>query len=136
MKYGVLNENHLFVKTYHKGKKVVCKRIVLFVLEDKHARLLKKSHPQKKEVNRVGISATKKVGGAVERNRAKRIIRQAWRDLSKKYPFVTGKLIVISAREACNGAKSTDVLKDLTYAASKLGLFAADKPKNENSDKV
>lgn len=123
MKYGVLNENHLFVKTYHKGKKIVCKRIVLFVLEDKHARFLQKSHPQKKKVNRVGISATKKLGGAVERNRAKRIIREAWRALNKQRTIVTGKLIVISAREACNEAKSTDVLKDLTYAAAKLGLF-------------
>lgn len=123
MKYGVLNENHLFVKTYQKGKKIVCKRIVLFVLEDKHARFLQKSHPQKKKVNRVGISATKKLGGAVERNRAKRIIREAWRALNKQRTVVTGKLIVISAREASREAKSTEVLKDLTYAAEKLGLL-------------
>ena len=124
MKYGVLNENHLFVKSYQKGQKVVCKRIVLFVLDDKHARFLQKSHPQKKIVNRVGISATKKLGGAVERNRAKRIIREAWRSLTKQSELVVGKLIVISAREACNEAKSGDVLKDLTYAAAKLGLYA------------
>ena len=124
MKYGVLNENHLFVKTYNKGQKAVCKRIVLFVLEDRHARFLQKSHPEKKVVNRVGISATKKLGGAVERNRAKRIIREAWRSLNKNHELIVGKLIVISAREACNEAKSTDVLKDLTYAAAKLGLFA------------
>ena len=124
MKYGVLNENHLFVKTYNKGKKVVCKRIVLFVLDDKHARFLQKSHPQKKIVNRIGLSVTKKLGGAVERNRAKRIIREAWRTVTKQHELVVGKLIVISAREACNEAKSGEVLKDLTYAAARLGLFA------------
>ena len=97
---------------------------VLFVLDDKHARFLQKSHPQKKIVNRVGISATKKLGGAVERNRAKRIIREARRSLTKQHELVVGKLIVISAREASNEAKSGDVLKDLTYAAAKIGLFS------------
>ena len=124
MKYGVLNENHLFVKTYQKGKKMICKRIVVFVLEDKHARFLQKSHPQKKKVNRIGISATKKVGGAVQRNRCKRIMREALRQVQKKHPFVTGKLIVLSAREACAEATMQDVLKDLTYASAKLDLFA------------
>ncbi len=124
MKYGILNENHLFVKTYQKGKKIVCKRVVLFVLEDRHARFLQKSHPQKKQINRVGISATKKLGGAVERNRAKRVIREAWRTLTGRYELVTGKLIVISAREAIEGAKTQDILKDLTFAAHKLGLIA------------
>lgn len=124
MKYGVINENHLFVKTYNKGKKIVCKRIVLFVLEDKHARFLQKSHPKKEKVNRVGISVTKKLGGAVKRNRVKRIIREAWRTLCRTNRLVVGKLVVISAREASLDAKTADILKDLTYAAAKLGMIA------------
>ena len=86
MKYGVINENHLFVKCYNKGKKVVTKRIVVFVLEDKHARFLQKSHPKKEKINRVGITVTKKLGGAVARNRAKRIMREAWRKITVTYP--------------------------------------------------
>jgi ribonuclease P protein component len=35
--------------------------------------------PNKKHVNRLGIVASKKVGNAVKRNRAKRIIREAFR---------------------------------------------------------
>ncbi|MBQ7365139.1 MAG: ribonuclease P protein component [Clostridia bacterium] len=124
MKYGVINENHLFVKCYNRGKKVVTKRIVLFVLEDKHARFLQRSHPNKEKINRVGISVTKKLGGAVARNRAKRIMREAWRQVTKTYPLVKGKLVVISAREAAGEAKTGDIVKDLTYAAHRLGLIA------------
>ena len=132
MKYGVINENHLFVKCYHKGKKVVTKRVVVFVLEDKHARFLKKSHPDKIKINRVGISVTKKLGTAVARNRTKRIIREAWRQLTKEFETVKGKLIVISAREAAGDAKTGDILKDLIYAAHRLGITVDQK--DEKSD--
>ncbi len=123
MKYGVINENHLFVKCYNKGKKIITKRVVIFVLEDRHARFLQKSHPEKKKINRVGISVTKKLGNAVARNRAKRIIREAWRQITKTYTLTKGKLIVITAREAAAEAKTDDIFKDLAYAAHRLGLI-------------
>ncbi len=129
MKYGVINENHLFVKCYQKGKKVVTKRLVFFMLTDKHAALLQKSHPQKKKINRVGISVTKKLGGAVERNRAKRIIREGYRKLVKTYPLLAGKLLVISAREAANEATSEEIFKDLAFAAHRVGLIIEDGAK-------
>lgn len=127
MKYGVINENHLFVKCYNKGKKIVTKRIVVFVLEDKHARFLQKSHPDKIKINRVGISVTKKLGGAVARNRTKRIIREAWRQMGSDYSLVKGKLVVITAREAAVTAKTGDILKDLLYASHCLGLIIEEK---------
>lgn len=126
MKYGVINENHLFVKCYNKGKKVVTKRIVVFVLEDKHARFLQKSHPKKEKINRVGITVTKKLGGAVARNRAKRIMREAWRKITVTYPLVKGKLVVITAREAAREAKTDDIVKDLAFAAHRLGLITGE----------
>ena len=132
MKYGVINENHLFVKCYNKGKKIITKRVVLFVLEDKHARFLQKSHPDKKKINRVGISVTKKLGNAVVRNRAKRIIREAWRNITKTYRLTQGKLIVITAREATAEAKTDDIYKDLAYAAHRLGIIL--EKQNEKSD--
>ena len=122
MKYGVINENHLFVKCYHKGKKIVTKRVVVFVLEDKHARFLKKSHPDKIKINRVGISVTKKLGGAVQRNRAKRIIRAAYGTLCQD--LKTGFLIVISARGAIEGKKSPQVAEELVLDFTKLGLLS------------
>ena len=123
MKYGVINENHLFVKCYNKGKKIITKRVVVFVLDDKHARFLQKSHPEKKKINRVGISVTKKLGNAVVRNRAKRVIREAWRKVTKTYELKNSKLIVITAREAAAEAKSDDIFKDLAFASHRLDLI-------------
>ncbi len=127
MKYGVLKENHLFVKAYNKGKKVVTKHIVLFVLEDKKARYLQKRHPRKEKINRVGIAVTKKIRGAVKRNRTKRVIREAWRSLCKTHEILCGRLIVLAAREACADAKTPAVTKDLIYAAGKIGLLIKEK---------
>ena len=58
------------------------------------------------------VMATKRVGGAVERNRAKRILREAWRQVS---PQVTGDLdTVLVAREAIRGATTQDLVDDMT----------------------
>ena len=80
------------------------------------------AHPQKIYTNRVGLSVTKKIGGAVQRNRAKRLIRAAFRMLKSTETLKTGKLIVISARPTIIEKSSLDVLSDLSYAMKKLGM--------------
>ena len=63
------------------------------------------------------VMATKRVGGAVERNRAKRILREAWRQVS---PQVTGDLdTVLVAREAIRGATTQDLVDDMTDVLAK-----------------
>lgn len=58
------------------------------------------------------VVATKRVGGAVERNRAKRILREAWRQVS---PQVARDLdAVLVAREAIRGATTQDLVDDMT----------------------
>lgn len=57
--------------------------------------------------NRIGITAGKKIGGAVERNRAKRIIRAAYRKNELLFPL--GFDIVIVARQEIAGKKSQDL---------------------------
>ena len=61
----------------------------------------------KSPLSRLGITAGKKVGGAVERNRAKRIIRAAYRKNEKILPI--GYDIVIVARPDIRDKKSTDL---------------------------
>ena len=122
MKNVAIKENHLYQKAYKNGKRFVGKTVAVYVLKDFSAARLCRENPEKRFVNRLGLSVSKKVGGAVVRNRAKRVIRAAYDSL--KPELKTGFLIVISARGAIVGKKSTDVCAELTEAFQKLALFA------------
>ncbi len=129
MKYRAITENHLYGKAYSKGKKAVGKYTVVYILPDRHASLLRRAHPQHKTVNRVGLTVTKKIGGAVTRNRVKRIIREGFRLCDKEFGLRCGFLIVIVAREAAIKAKSSDIKAELILSMRKLGLIS--EPKKE-----
>ena len=130
MKYISLCENHLFSKVYSANNRCTTKTVSVFVLADKHANRLRKENPLKEKINRVGIVSSKKLGGAVQRNRARRVIRRAFYEIEKQTPLLKGKLIVITAREALvsgsqlkKGAqtvKTADVRRDLAEKSAKL----------------
>ena len=122
-----ISENHLYKKVYARGEKAVCRHFVVYVLTDYHAARLARENPLGKRVNRLGLTVSKKLGGAVVRSRVRRILRAAYRQLEAEQNIKKGKLIVIAAREAACGAKSTDIYKDLLYAARKLSLYAGEK---------
>ena len=79
MKYKTIKEHHLYDKAFHKGIRFGGRFVSVFVLRDYAAKRLMKENPQKTCYNRVGVSVGKKVGGAVERNRVKRILRAGYR---------------------------------------------------------
>lgn len=57
------------------------------------------------------VVVTRRVGGAVERNRARRILREAWRQVS---PQVTGDFdAVLVAREAIRRATTQDLVDEM-----------------------
>lgn len=120
MKNIAIRENHLYQKTYRSGKRYVGKCVAVYVLRDYAARRLAHAHPEKKTVNRLGLSVSKKIGSAVCRNRAKRIIRAAYDPL--RDGLRTGFLVVISAREAIRDKKTQDVSRDLVRAFSALDM--------------
>lgn len=122
MKYRAIGENHLYQKAYMRGEKAVTRTVVVYILRDYAAQRLQKAHPQKKRVNRVGLTVTKKLGGAVTRSRVKRILREAFRRLDKERPLKTGFLVVLVARDAAVNAKTQDIHTDLGYAMKKLGM--------------
>lgn len=125
MKEFAIREDHLYRKTYLKGKKASSRTVTVYVLRDYAAEKLKKQNPQKKTLNRIGLTVTKKLGGAVTRNRTKRIIREAFRHVQSAYKLRTGFLVVIVAHSACVGASSREVEADLTRIFGKLGFFLA-----------
>ena len=125
MKYPAICEHHLYNKAYRQGKHFFGKYVCVYILKDLKAKRLQKEHPQKIMVNRLGLSVSKKIGGAVQRNRAKRIIRAAYSEIQGN--LTVGNLIVISAKPEINGRKSQEIAKELKYAFRKLQMI-------ENSD--
>lgn len=121
MKYPAICEHHLYNKAYRQGKHFFGRYVSIFVLKDLKAKKLQVAHPQKKIVNRLGLSVSKKVGGAVQRNRAKRIIRAAYSEVQDE--LLRGNLIVISAKPEISGKKSGEIAKELRYAFRKLQMF-------------
>lgn len=125
MKYTTLKEHHLYNKTFQRGNRFSGRYLSVFVLRDYAAKRLRKENPEKKFYNRFGVSVTKKVGGAVQRSRVKRILRAGYRavepDLKKGY------LVVISPREGILQVKSTDVERELRRGFAKLDMFLSER---------
>ena len=61
--------------------------------------------------DRVAVVAGKRVGGAVQRNRARRILRAAWRQVAVA---AQGRDAVLVARAPIVGAKSQDLVSEMT----------------------
>ena len=127
MKNIAIRENHLYKKTYQSGVKAAGKHTVIYVLKDKKAYLLKKQNPQKEYVNRIGLTVSKKLGGAVQRNRAKRVIRAALAEYQKRFELKKGYLVVIIAREAATEVKSTEVFEEMKKQFERLNMTLSEK---------
>ena len=124
MKDVAITENHLYQKTFRRGQRWSGRFVTVYVLKDLHAKRLMKAHPQKQYLNRIGLSVPKREGGAVERNRVKRILRAGLANLRKKHPLKTGYLIVISPRVGAEKQKSTAIEAELKYIFKKLDMLA------------
>lgn len=90
-----LCDNKDFVRLYGKGVFVSCPMCTVYYRKNGG------------KSNRLGISTGKKIGCAVVRNRARRIIRQAYRENEKDFP--RGFDIVITARPGCADNKSYNI---------------------------
>lgn len=93
----ILNDNKDFLNLYRKGRYIVSKCVVVY---------FKKNNLP---FNRLGITAGKKIGNAVHRNRAKRIIRQAYRENELNMP-IGYDFVIVARTSAGNGVvKSTQI---------------------------
>lgn len=108
-KYTVLNRNFQFQQVYRKGFSFVSPFVVTYIL------------PRQGDAVRYGITASKKIGCAVERNRARRVIRSAFSSL---LPDINGAYdFVFVARKATVAAKSTRLCAVITEQLKKAGII-------------
>ena len=103
-----LCENKDFRTLYYRGKSQVHPVLVTYV------RKTKLGYP------RVGITTGKKVGGAVQRSRCRRIIREAFRAL---LPQVGSYDIVFVARARTLDCKSTQLLPVMEKQLRQMGVI-------------
>lgn len=110
-----LTRSALFRETYAQNHSWVGRYMVLWVREADDASL------------RLGVVSSKRVGGAVQRNRARRRIREAWRRLR---PYFSGDVDVIFV---CRGyllrAPWEKVVKEMLWLAEQAGLIAKEDKK-------
>lgn len=94
-----IKERYVFKRAYKKGKSFVSPYLVVYVLKNRYSDV------------RLGITAGKKIGNAVSRNRAKRVITAAFRQVIHQIP--TGYDYVVVARTRILNVKSTLVASEL-----------------------
>ena len=109
MKYFKLKENREFRRAYNKGEALVSPYFVAYAFKTKGTKL------------RLGITVSKKLGCAVKRNRAKRVITAAFREVS---PQISGGYdFVIVARSKILSVKSYEVARVLKKQLKKVGIL-------------
>lgn len=91
----IIKENKDFINAYKRGRFVSCNIVTCYYRQNKLP------------VNRIGITVSKKLGNAVARNRAKRIIRAAYRLTEKDFPI--GYDLIFVARNDIAEKKSQDI---------------------------
>ena len=109
----VIKENHMFSKVFKRGRYASNDFLTLYAL---------KNYNRKAET-KLGISVSPKNGGAVTRNRAKRVIREAFARLYSRVP--PGYLLVAVGRGPCfdPNNKMRAVLESMESALIKLDLL-------------
>ena len=103
--------NYRFRQLYNRGKSQVAPSLVVYSGKNR----------EKNRDNRLGITVSTKVGGAVVRNRVKRKIKEAYRLNETK--IKQGHDIVIVARTRAISAHFKIIEKDLLNCLEKLGLL-------------
>lgn len=106
--------NNDFRRIYARGKSYVSPLVVVYALKNRT-----------KDV-RVGITTSKKVGNAVQRNRSRRVIREAFRALAPRVR--PGFDLVLVARGKTPYVKSTDVRRQLERQLQAAGLLREETP--------
>lgn len=107
---ATINRNALFTRAYRSKTSFVSPFVVTYVV------------PRKKGPIRIGITASKKIGCAVDRNRARRVVKAAAYEVLKDASGCFD--IVFVCRTATGKQKSTRLAKVIAGHLAKAGVLA------------
>ena len=105
LKKDILRKKDDFDAIYKAGRSVPDRYVVLFYRKNDLT------------YNRTAFLASKKVGNSVQRNRAKRLMKESYR--LNRDRFSAGYDLIIIARNTINGRKLKDVEKSMMNAAER-----------------
>lgn len=109
MKSQTLKENKDFRRLYYRAESRASKCLVTYAMKNRNG------------VCRIGITTSKKIGNAVERNRSRRVIRAAFYQLE---PRINSNWdFVFVARGQTSKVKMQDVLKEMENHFKALGVI-------------
>jgi ribonuclease P protein component len=104
-----LRTNSDFRRVVQGGERVSGKRLTMYWIPSE-------------EPSRAGFVSKRELGGAVVRNRARRVLREAWRQVG---PSVGRPVdVVFVARPAMAGAKTSEVAQEIRALLVRQGLIA------------
>ena len=113
LKKDILRRMDDFSSIYKKGKSVGERYIVFFYKKNDLS------------YNRIAFLASKKVGNSVQRNRARRLMKENYRFL--KDDIKSGYDLIFIARNTINGRKADEVNKSMYNALKKTKLIDRNK---------
>lgn len=106
-----LKERSAFSRVYARKKSFVTDLVVVYIL------------PNRLQTTRIGFSVSKKLGNAVVRNRVKRLLREACKQLLPQ--IVMGYDVVIVARRNAPAAGLDRLLPAVAWLFKKSGILNA-----------
>ncbi len=104
-----IKRNNDFLRLYRRGKSAADAHFICYVAPNRLGKV------------RLGITTSKKIGNAVARNRARRVLRAAFREVLPQ--IASGKDIILVARTKTTFTKSTALTPILTTQLEKLGAL-------------
>lgn len=107
---AALRNNWEFHRAYRRGKCVAGPVLICYCFKGKGRR------------TRIGVTAAKKIGSAVERNRARRVIKEAYRSICPQ--VAQGWDLVFVAREGTGKKKSPEIALLMQTQLKKAGALA------------
>lgn len=119
MKEERIRKNFQFRAVYNRGKSYSNNVLVLYVRKNN------------KNINRVGISVSKKVGKSVIRSRVKRLISESYR-LNKDNNIKKGYDLVFIARNTSKDKSYVQIEDAVKNLFKKAGLYINNDEKNSN----
>lgn len=112
MARSTLRRNSQFRTVYSKGEKVAGERVIIYFLKRDDKQIIP------------GFVASRKIGKAVVRNKAKRIMREIFRALSPRFRREEGLWIVFVAAFHPKEHSYREILEDVERSLLKAQLIA------------